>query len=59
MGPFEVVERINPNVYRVKFPAHLRTSDVFNVKHLSPFKGDNPDQDSWANPSQPEGPDAA
>ena len=59
MGPFEVVERINPNVYRVKLPEHLRTSDVFNVKHLSPFKGDNPDQDSWANPSQSEGPDAA
>uniref|UniRef100_A0A0D3AQN9 CCHC-type domain-containing protein n=1 Tax=Brassica oleracea var. oleracea TaxID=109376 RepID=A0A0D3AQN9_BRAOL len=40
-------------------PSHLRTSDVFNIKHLSPFKGDNDPPDSWTNPSQPEGPDAA
>nr|CAZ40333.1 hypothetical protein [Raphanus sativus] len=59
LGPVEVVERINPNVYRVRLPSHLRTSDVFNIKHLSPFKGDNDDPDSWANPSQPGGPDAA
>ena len=59
LGPVEIVERINPNVYRVKLPSHLRTSDVFNIKHLSPFKGDNDPPDSWTNPSQPEGPDAA
>lgn len=59
IGPVEVLERINPNAYRVKLPDHLRTSNVFNVKHLSQFHGDNPLPDSWANPSHPEGPDVA
>lgn len=38
IGPVEVVERINPNVYRVKLPSHRRTSDVFNIKHLFPLQ---------------------
>lgn len=59
IGPVEILERINPNAYRVKLPPHLCTSDVFNVKHLSRFHGDNIPPDSWLNPSQPEGPDAA
>ena len=59
IGPVEVIERINPNAYRVRLPSHLRTSDVFNVKHLSPYHGDNTGADSWANPSNPAGPDAA
>lgn len=39
VGPIEVVERINPNAYRLKLLSHLNTSDVFNVKHLVPFDG--------------------
>ncbi|KAL0741258.1 hypothetical protein Bca4012_082771 [Brassica carinata] len=31
IGPVEVLERINPNAYRIRLPPHLRTSDVFNV----------------------------
>ncbi|KAG2295604.1 hypothetical protein Bca52824_042273 [Brassica carinata] len=41
IGPVEVVECINPNAYRVRLPPHIRTADVFNVKHLSRFHGDN------------------
>lgn len=41
IGPVKVLERINNNAYRVQLPPHLKTSDVFNVKHLSPFLGDN------------------
>lgn len=59
IGPVEVLARINPNAYRVRLPPHLRTSDVFNVKHLFPYHGDNDDPDSWSNPSHPGGPDAA
>ena len=55
IGPVEVVECINPNVYRVKLPSDLRTSDVFNVKHLSHFHGDNDVPDSWTNPPPPGG----
>ncbi|KAK6114742.1 hypothetical protein DH2020_007011 [Rehmannia glutinosa] len=41
IGPVEIIEKINPNAYRLKLPSHLRTSDVFNVKHLVPFVGDS------------------
>lgn len=53
IGPVEVLECLNPNAYRVQLPSHLRTSNVFNVKHLSPFHGDNEPADSWTNPSSP------
>ncbi|XP_010424461.1 PREDICTED: uncharacterized protein LOC104709572 [Camelina sativa] len=35
--------------------AALRTSNVFNVKHLSPYRGDNDELDSRPNPSPPGG----
>ena len=46
IGPLEILEKINPNAYRLKLPSHLRTSDVFNVKHLVPYRGDNSNPDS-------------
>lgn len=55
IGPVEIVARINANAYRVALPPHLKTSDVFNVKFLSPFHGDNDGLDSWSNPSPPGG----
>lgn len=55
IGPVQVVERINENAYRVLLPPHMRTPDVFNVKYLSPYLGDNEDLDSWANLSPPGG----
>ena len=55
IGPVEILECINPNAYRVQLPSHPRTSNVFNVKHLSRFHGDNVLPDSWANPSSPAG----
>ena len=53
IGPVEVVECINENAYRVRLPSHIRTADVFNVKHLTPFHGDNTVAASWAKPSPP------
>ena len=41
IGPVEVLEKINPNVYRLKLPSHVRTAVVFNVKHLIPFTDDD------------------
>ncbi|KAE8668905.1 hypothetical protein F3Y22_tig00112281pilonHSYRG00079 [Hibiscus syriacus] len=35
IGPCEVVQKINDNAYRLRLPSYLKTSDVFNVKHLS------------------------
>ncbi|KAL5828185.1 hypothetical protein ACOSQ4_019982 [Xanthoceras sorbifolium] len=45
IGPLEIVEKINSNAYCLKLPSHIRTSDVFNVKHLVPYKADNSDDD--------------
>ncbi|XP_022899369.1 uncharacterized protein LOC111412675 [Olea europaea var. sylvestris] len=51
IGPLEVIEKINPNAYRLKLLSHIRTSDVFNIKHLVPFHGDNSDDDKAPFPS--------
>lgn len=49
IGPLEVLERINANAYRVRLPPDIRTADVFNVKHIFPYHGDNDNPDSRAN----------
>ena len=57
----EVLEKINPNAYRLKLPSHIRTADVFNVKHLVPYLDDSEEEDatSWSTFSYPGGIDAA
>lgn len=42
IGPFEILEKINANAYRLRLLSHVHTADVFNVKHL--FKHE-PDDD--------------
>jgi hypothetical protein len=49
IGPLEVLERINDNVYRLRLPANITTSDVFNVKYLSKFVSPDPVLDSGTN----------
>ncbi|KAH9668898.1 hypothetical protein KPL70_021563 [Citrus sinensis] len=46
----EIIEKINPNAYRLKLPSHIRTADVFNVKHFIPYRDDH-DEDVVANNS--------
>ncbi|KAF7130340.1 hypothetical protein RHSIM_Rhsim10G0033500 [Rhododendron simsii] len=61
IGPLEVVEKINSNAYRLQLPSHIRTSNVFNVKHLFPYHGDNSDDEpanSRSNSFQPREDDA-
>ncbi|GJR26973.1 putative reverse transcriptase domain-containing protein [Tanacetum coccineum] len=50
IGPVEIVEKINPNAYRLRLPSHVRTSYVFNVKHLIPFLGDSSSNEDDAVP---------
>ncbi|GJT21307.1 hypothetical protein Tco_0891244 [Tanacetum coccineum] len=50
IGPVEIVEKINPNAYRLRLPIHVRTSDFFNVKHLIPFLGDSSSDEDDAVP---------
>jgi hypothetical protein len=46
VGPIEIITKINPNAYRLKLPSHIKTSDVFNVKHLVPFIEDSSEEDT-------------
>jgi hypothetical protein len=48
-GPFQVVERINDNAYKLDLPGEYGVSASFNVADLSPFDVGN---DLRANPSQ-------
>ena len=45
VGPVEIVEKINPNAYRLRLPSHIKTADVSNVKHLIPYASDSSDDD--------------
>jgi len=40
IGPCEILQKINDNAYKLHLPSHLKTFDVFNVKHLSPCFAD-------------------
>ncbi|KAL0643951.1 hypothetical protein Bca4012_042241 [Brassica carinata] len=59
IGHLAVVERINDNAYRLQLPAHITTSDVFNVRYLSRYAPPDPVPGSRSNLSNPGGPDAA
>ncbi|KAH9681967.1 Endonuclease [Citrus sinensis] len=51
IGPLEIIEKINPNAYRLKLPSHIRTADVFNVKHLIPYRDDHDEDVVADNPN--------
>lgn len=42
-GPFQVLERINDNAYKIELPSHYNASTTFNVVDLSPFVPDKDD----------------
>ncbi|KAI3469143.1 hypothetical protein Pfo_025806 [Paulownia fortunei] len=49
-GPFQVVERINDNAYKLELPGEYGVGASFNVSDLSPFDVD--DEDLRTNPFQ-------
>ena len=53
-GPFQVLERINDNAYKLDLPGKYDVSATFNVIDLSPF---DVGEDLRANPFQEEGND--
>jgi len=54
-GPFEILERINDNAYKVDLPGDYDVSATFNVADLSSYLDDNYLEDLRANsPSQGE-----
>ena len=38
IGPFEVIQRINPKVYRLRMSDQYPGLPVFNIEHLKPYK---------------------
>ena len=50
-GPFQVLERINDNAYKVELPGEYNVSSTFNVSDLSLFDADR-ESDLRTNPSQ-------
>jgi hypothetical protein len=57
-GPFKVLERYNNNAYKIDIPRDkYSVSDIFNVKDLSPYHGDE-DFDPRSDLSQGRGDDA-
>ena len=54
-GPFQVIERINDNAYKIDLPGEYNVSTSFNVSDLSPF--DYAGDDSRTNPLEERGND--
>ena len=46
IGLVETVKKINANAYQLKLPSHIKTSDIFNVKHLVLFIEDSSEEDA-------------
>jgi len=40
-GPFEILERVNDNAYKVNLPGDYGVSATFNVADLSPYLEDD------------------
>lgn len=45
--PIQIIERINNNAYRLQLPPDIKTANVFNVKYLKRYLGnDVPDSET-------------
>jgi hypothetical protein len=53
-GPFQILEKINDNAYKVDRPGEYKVSATFNVSDLSPF---DVGEDLWSNPFEERGND--
>jgi hypothetical protein len=51
---FEIVEKISYTAYRLKLSSHIKTSDVFNVKHLVSYIGNSFDDNVNSRDNSPQ-----
>lgn len=52
-GPFKIMGKIGTNAYKVELPAEYEVSDLFNVADLTPFVGDDNEDNSRTSSPQP------
>jgi hypothetical protein len=52
-GPFQIIEKVNDNAYKVDLPGDYNISATFNVKDLTPYLNDDDDSDLRTNHFQP------
>jgi len=52
-GPFQIIEKVNDNAYKVDFPGDYNVSATFNVKDLTLYLDDDDDCDLRTNHFQP------
>jgi hypothetical protein len=45
-GPFEVLERVNDNAYKLELPANFGVSPTFNIADLKPYLGEEDEIES-------------
>ena len=41
-GPFEIIERVGNNAYKLQLPGDMAVSATFNVGDMSPYMEDSP-----------------
>ena len=62
-GPFEIIEKVGSNAYKLQLPGDMAVSATFNIGDLSPYVEDNIEKpsgyysqskpsDLWSNPSE-------
>ena len=56
-GPFEILEKVGPNAYKIDLPGDYGVSATFNVSDLSPYFEDEPLPSLRANFHSPGGND--
>jgi hypothetical protein len=54
-GPYPILEKFGENAYRVQLPEDMHISNVFNVRHLHKYYGENTSlRSSFSQPGEPD-----
>ena len=51
-GPYNILEKINDNVYKLELPPEFWVSPTFNIADLKPYLGDEDELESRTTPLQ-------
>src|SRR6185436_5586613 len=51
-GPYNILEKINDNAYKLEFPPEFGVSPTFNISDLKPYLGEEDELESRTTPLQ-------